>query len=91
MPEPQAPSPGEEIGEVVGYFAIPSAAIVRINKGSLKIGDTIWITGHTTDLKETIHSMQIGHDPITQAQMGQEIGIKVSGKVRRSDRVYKIS
>lgn len=94
MPNEKSPSStpvGEEVGEVVAFFAVPSAAIVKISQGSLKIGDAIWIHGHTTDLKETITSMEIDHKPITQAEKGQEIGIKVSAKVRRNDRVTKIS
>lgn len=94
MPNETSPSPtplGEEIGEVVAFFSVPSAAIVKISQGSLKIGDTIWIRGHTTDLKETITSMQIDRKPITEAKKGEEFGIKVSAKVRRNDRVYRIS
>jgi len=91
MPEPKTIPPGEEVGEIVGFFAVPSAAIVRITKGTLKIGDSIWITGHTTDLKETVRSMQVEHQPISEAKAGQEVGIQVSAKVRRNDRVYKIA
>ena len=76
---------------VVTFFAGPSAAIVQILKGSLKVGDTVWFRGNTTDLKETICSLQIEHESITEAQAGQEVGVKVSAKVRRNDRVYKIS
>lgn len=94
MPEPTSP-PGpegsDEIGEIVGFFAVPSAAIVEIKKGTLKVGDTIWIRGHTTDLKETISSMQLEHTPISEANVGQQVGIKISARVRRNDKVYKIS
>ncbi len=93
MPE-QTPAPatpaGEEIGRVVGFFAVPSAAILEITQGSLKVGEKIWIRGHTTDLIETISSMQIDRAPISEAEKGQQIGVKVSGRVRRHDRVYKI-
>ncbi len=82
---------GEEIGHVVSFFSIPSAAIIEITKGSLKVGDTIWIRGHTTDLKEAVHSMQVEHQPLTEAGVGQQVGVKVSVRVRRNDRVYKIS
>lgn len=94
MPEPKGPASkdvvGEEIGCVVGFFAIPSAAIVEIKKGTLKVGDTIWIRGNTTDLKQTIQSMQIDRAPITQANAGAHVGIQVESRVRRHDLVYKI-
>ena len=79
------------MGEVVSFFAVPSAAIVAIKRGSLKLGDTVWIRGHTTDLKQLIASMEVEHKAIAEAQAGQEVGIKVASRVRRKDRVYKIS
>ncbi len=82
---------GEEIGLVVGFFAVPSVAIIQVTQGSLKVGDVLWIRGHTTDLKETIGSMQLDHKPISEAKQGNEVGVKVSARVRRHDRVYKIS
>lgn len=81
---------GEEIGKIVGFFRIPSAAIIKIQKGSLKVGDTIWISGHTTDLKQTVGSLQIDRQPIQEAGKGKEVGVQVSSKVRRNDRVFKI-
>lgn len=87
-----APAPvGDPIGEVVGFFATPSAAIIQVKKGTLGVGDTIWIRGHTTDLKQAIASMQIERKPIQQAKVGQEVGVQVSARVRRGDQVYKIS
>ena len=82
---------GEEIGEVVAFFAIPSAALIEVKKGSLKVGDKIWIHGHTTDLIETVSSMQVEHQPVSEAAEGSQVGVKVSSKVRRNDRVYKVS
>ena len=90
-PPAKAPPPGEEIGQVVAFFGVPSAAIIALSKGSLKLGDCIWIVGHTTDLKQTIESMEIDRKPITQAAAGQEVGIKVTARVRRHDKVYKVS
>ncbi len=35
--------------------------------------------------------MQIEHAPITEGKQGEQVGVKVSSKVRRNDRVYKVS
>ena len=94
MPDtaPASPTPtGEEIGQVVSYFSVPGAAIIKVAQGTLQVGDKIWIRGHTTDLTETIASMQVDREPISAAKAGDEVGIKVSGRVRRHDRVYKIA
>ena len=82
---------GDELGEVVAFFRLPVVAVIKVKKGSLKVGDQLWIKGHTTDLKQTIHSIQINHQPIQEARKGQEAGVKVSSRVRRGDRVYRIS
>ena len=82
---------GEEVGRVVGYFSVPQAAIVKIQRGSLKVGDRIWIRGRTTDLLETVQSLQVDHQPVLEAKLNNEAGVQVSARVRRNDRVYKVS
>lgn len=76
---------------MVGYFAVPKAAIVEIRQGSLRVGDRIWIRGRTTDLLESVHSMQVDHQSVSEAKPPEQVGVRVSAKVRRNDRVYKIS
>ncbi|MFH1783110.1 MAG: hypothetical protein ABH848_05795 [Candidatus Omnitrophota bacterium] len=80
----------EEIGVITHYFPHVEAAVVKITKGTLKLGDSIMIKGHTTDLKERIDSMQLDHAPIEIATRGQEIGLRVKKKVREHDVVYKV-
>lgn len=84
------PGAKEEIGRVVVFFRIPVVAVVKVSRGSIKLGDRIWIRGHTTDLKETVASMQINHQPIQEARKGDEAGVKVSARARRGDRVYRL-
>ncbi len=80
----------EDIGAVTHYFPRVDAAVVKMTRGSLSIGDTIIIKGHTTDFKEKVDSIQLDHAPLTKASAGQEIGLKVKAKVREHDVVYKI-
>lgn len=84
------PQPTDSIGEVIAFFRIPVVAVIKITKGSLKTGDAIWIKGHTTDLKQTIGSMQVDHRPIQRVKKGEEFGLKISARVRRGDRVYSL-
>ncbi len=85
------PAPlGDQLGKVVAFFRIPVVAVIKVAKGSLKVGDPIWIKGHTTDLKQTVASMQVNHQPIQQARKGDEVGLKISGRARRGDRVYRL-
>lgn len=79
-----------EVGVVTHYFGKIGVAGIEITGGKLTVGDTIHILGHTTDLTETIGSMQVDNQSVENAEAGQQIGIKVSDHVREHDKVYKI-
>ncbi len=81
----------KEIGYVSKYFGQISVAAIEITAGKLSVGDTIHVRGHTTDLKEEVTSMQIEHDTVETAKKGDSIGVKVSDRARRKDKVFKIS
>ena len=82
--------PEVEIGTVSDFFARPVVAGIEMT-GTVKIGDTIHIKGHTTDLEFTVDSMQIDNASVTEAKKGDAVGIKVSDRVRRGDKVYKVT
>jgi putative protease len=84
-----ADSKMEEIGRVGGFFAHPSVAIVELT-APLKIGETIYLKGHTTDFQQLVESMQVDRQPVTEAQAGQSVGIKVQDRCRKHDIVYKL-
>ena len=77
-----------EIGEVMTYYANIGVAAVELT-GSIKVEDTIIFRGFTTDMEHKVDSMQIEHESVQEAKAGDEIGIKIPGKVRKNDRVYK--
>jgi putative protease len=79
-----------EVGKVTHYFGRIGVAAVQLTSGSLSVGDRIHIKGHTTDLTQTIESMQVDGKPVQTAQAGQGVGIKVTGHAREHDVVYKI-
>ena len=80
----------QEIGRVDDFFARPVVAGVQLTD-SLRVGDTIHILGHTTDITMMVHSMQIDNADVEGAAAGQAIGVKVPDQVRRGDRVYKVT
>ena len=82
--------PEEVIGKVTDFFARPVVAGIELTT-MLKLGDTIHIKGHTTDLELVVDSMQINNVNVEQAKAGDLIGIKVSERVRRGDTVYKVT
>ena len=79
-----------EIGYVSDYFRKISVAAIEITSGNVSVGDTIRFKGHTTDFKSRVESMQIEHESVTEARQGDSIGVKISEKVRKGDKVYKV-
>jgi selenocysteine-specific translation elongation factor len=82
--------PEERIGVVNDYFAHIGVAGVDL-EGTLRVGDTIHIKGHTTDLEMVVESMQIEHAQVQEAKAGDAIGIKVPDRCRDGDEVYKVT
>ncbi|MDP2981348.1 MAG: hypothetical protein Q8N67_04725 [Candidatus Omnitrophota bacterium] len=80
----------EEAGVITHFFPKVDAAVVKLTKGAISVGDTIVIKGHTSDFKEKVLSIQLDHVPIQDAEKGMEIGLKVKAKVREHDVVYKV-
>jgi translation elongation factor EF-1alpha len=81
----------EEIGRVTHYFSRINVGVVELTKGSLKVGDTIHIKGHTTDLYQKIESMQMEHAPVQSAKKGESFGLEVDSQVRQHDLVYLVT
>jgi translation elongation factor EF-1alpha len=82
--------PEERVGIVKDYFAKIGVAGIDVEK-TLKVGDRIHIKGHTTDLEETVDSIQVEHAQVEQAKRGDAIGIKVTDRCRGGDVVYKVT
>ena len=80
----------EPVGKVVKFFSKPGVAAVEITSGVLRVGDRIRIKGHTTDLEDTVDSMQIEKESIDEAQQGYLVGIQVKARVREGDQVFKV-
>jgi len=50
-----APLAGEErVGTVTHYYSHLSVAVVQLESGSLRVGDTIHISGHTSDFRQRV-------------------------------------
>lgn len=79
-----------EVGRVDGYFARIGVAGIVLS-GKLSVGDTIQIKGHTTDLTQTVESMQIDLEAVEQAGAGDSVGIKVSDRCRPGDSVFRVT
>lgn len=89
LPDAQ-PLPGEQrIGVVTHYYSHLSVAVVRMESGQLRVGDTIHIKGHTSDFYQQVGSMEIDHVHVFEANAGQVFGLRVKEHAREHDVVYK--
>jgi len=79
-----------QIGKVTHYFGKIGVAAIEITEGSLSVGDTIHIKGHTSDFTQKVESMQIDNAPVETAAPGQTVGLKVAEHAREHDVVYKV-
>jgi len=75
---------------VTHYYSQPSVAVLRLESGTLRVGDVIHIHGHTTDFSQRVESLEVNHAPATEVGPKDDFGLKVVGHVREHDVVYKV-
>ena len=77
------------IGTITHFYSHLGVGIIALT-APLKVGDTIKVKGHTTDFTQPVDSLQLNHQDIPQAKSGDEVGIKLSDKVRSGDAVFLV-
>ena len=65
-------------------------AVVKLESGTLRVGDTIHVLGHTTDFTQRVESLQIEHAPVQEVGPNDDFGLKVIDHAREHDVVYKV-
>lgn len=81
----------ELVGKVTHYFGKAKVAAIEITNGQLSVGDTIHIVGHTSNFTQTVDSMQVEHQPVQSAKVGEHVGLQVVEHAREHDNVYRVS
>ncbi|OGI44997.1 MAG: hypothetical protein A2V92_04775 [Candidatus Muproteobacteria bacterium RBG_16_65_31] len=88
---PAAPLPGEvRVGIVTHYYSHLSVAIIQVESGALREGDTVHIKGHTSDFRQRVDSLEIDRVRVPEARAGQVLGMRVKEHAREHDVVYKV-
>ncbi len=79
------------VGKVVKYFSRLSVAEVAVEATTFSVGDRLLITGPTTGVMY-LDATEIRYElkPVDTAQQGWRVSIPVSGKVRPSDKLFKL-
>ena len=80
----------QAVGVVLNYYSKQGAAAVRLLEQGLALGDVIVIEGTNTYVEQKVESLQIGEKSVRKALKGDEVGLGVTGRVRKNDRVYRV-
>jgi translation elongation factor EF-Tu-like GTPase len=89
-PKPKAAAPAEErLGVVTHYYNHLGVAIVKLETGTLRVGDRVHVKGHTSDFVQAVESLQIEHASVEEVKAGDEFGLKVAEHAREHDVVFR--
>jgi translation elongation factor EF-1alpha len=76
-----------KVGTISHFYPKIGVAVLNL-VSSLKVGDKITFSG-SASFSQDVTSMQIEHEPITEAKKGQIVGLKVDQPVKPGDEVSK--
>jgi putative protease len=81
----------EYVGKVVNYYARKKVAEIKMESGSLSVGDPVYIQGPTTGVLELeIPEIRVDLKPVNKTIKGELCSIPVDTFLRRADKLYKI-
>jgi putative protease len=78
------------VGKVTHYFDRISVAVLELTE-TIRVGDTLHFLGHSVDFTQTVNSLQIEHQNVSEAKPGQDVALKVDEKVHPNDSVFKVT
>ncbi len=79
------------LGKVTNYYAWPGVAEIKLDTGSLSVGDRLLITGPATGLaEETVAELRDESEKsVERVPKGEVCSVKTVSRVRRYDKVFK--
>ena len=79
------------IGKGVKYFSKLGVAEFTVEAADFKLGDKLLVTGPTTEVMYLeAKEIRLELDPVDYAPKGTHVSIPVPGKIRQSDKLFKI-
>ena len=81
----------EYVARGINYFRKPGVAEFEMESGTLGVGDEILVTGPTTGaLFQTVDEIRVDLKPVTVTKKGERFSLRTAGRIRPSDRMYKL-
>jgi putative protease len=79
------------VGKCTNYFSNIGVAEFKLETSNLKVGDEIVIIGPTTGVVETtVNEIRADLLPVEEGKKGERISVKITEKLRRADKLYKL-
>jgi len=79
------------LGKVLHYYGNLKVGTIKVESGSLKIGDKICVIGNTTGIEYfNVEAIQKENKEVSIGKKGEEIAIKFNQIVRKNDEIYLI-
>jgi len=79
------------IGKGTNYFKNIKVAEFLNEAESIKVGDTILISGPTTGvIKTTVNEIRVDDKSVSETVKGELFSLKIEETIRRSDKIYRI-
>ena len=77
------------LGKVIHFYDKISVAVIKLEK-ALKVGDKVKFVHGEDNFEQTIDSMQLEHEQVSEGKKGQEIAVKVSKETKSGTLVYPV-
>ncbi len=77
------------VGRVTHFFPAIQVAAVEVTAEEIRLGDTIRISGHTSEFVQEVRSMQVEHRAVDRARAGEQVGIELVDRARVNDLVFR--
>jgi putative protease len=85
------PPPNSKLlGRVEDFYAHIGVIALTL-QNAVRVGDHLHVLGHTTNLEQTVDSMQVNHQPVNEGNAKDAVGIKINNRARRGDYVFVIA
>jgi putative protease len=78
------------IGQVTHYYSKIGVAVVKVEKGTLAVGETIKFKHGDKEFNQVVGSLEVERQPVGKIETGEEAGMKVNDHVKEGWQVFKV-
>lgn len=80
-----------KVGKISHYFDKIGVAVLDASENSVSVGDVIRVGEFGEGFEQKVDSMQVDHETVQEAKIGDQVGLKVAEAVKPGTMVYKVS